>query len=69
MKNKLSQFNVHHIGGRDVEIGEFTINKVFRDDITFHIYDSDENCMPQIDVLSKASGIIFRLHQFVVDCP
>lgn len=67
MKNKLSKINVHHIGGRDGEIGEFPINKVFIDDIMFHIYDSDENCMPQIDVLSKARGINFRLHPFVVD--
>lgn len=67
MKNNFTKINVHHVGGRDGEMGEFPLNRVFGKDILFHIYDSDESCMPQIDAISRARGINFKLHPFVVD--
>ncbi len=67
MNNNFTKINVHHVGGRDGEMGEFPLSAMFRKDILFHIYDSDESCMPQIEAISRARGINFKLYPFVVD--
>jgi len=65
--NSLTKINVHRVGGRDGEIGEFPLSRIFCNDILFHIYNSDESCLPQIHAISRARGINFKLHPFVVD--
>jgi len=58
---------IHHVGGRDGELGEFPLNAHFLKDITFHIYDPDESCLPQVEAICQSRGLQFKLHPYIVD--
>ena len=60
-------FQVHHIGGRDGEVGEFPISDAFREFVHFHIYDADPSCLPQVEELNASRGNRFTLHNYIVD--
>lgn len=66
MNNSDFNFDIHHIGGRDGEMGELPLNRHFCGDMLFHIYDPDPLCMPQIAAISESRGLKFRLHPYVV---
>lgn len=67
MKESPYIIQIHHVGGRDGELGEFPRNPNFNEDIVYHIYDPDESCLPQISVISQKRGLNFKLHPYVVD--
>lgn len=62
--DELHRLHVHHVGGRDGEVGGFPLNATFRDDVHLHIYEGDASCIPQIEEVNRARG-----HRFTVyDC-
>ena len=57
---------VHHIGARDGEVGDFPMNQRFLKDFLFHLYDPDPACLPQVAAINEARGLQFKLHPYVV---
>lgn len=58
---------VHHIGGRDGEIGDVAINDHFLDDYFFYIYDADERCLPQVVQLNQERGRHVEVLPYIID--
>ncbi|WJW76278.1 FkbM family methyltransferase [Thiohalobacter sp. IOR34] len=67
MTESLFKLQIHHVGGRDGEIGEFPLNRHFLKDMVFHVYDSDESCLPQVESICRTRGMDVVLHPYVVD--
>lgn len=67
MEKSPLHINIHHVGGRDGEMGEFPLNAQFLEDVTFHIYDPDESCLPQVETICQSRGLHFKLHPYIVD--
>lgn len=48
--------HIHHVGGRDGEIGHIIFNDHFSADYHVTAYDADESCLPQVIELNRSRG-------------
>jgi FkbM family methyltransferase len=64
-EHEIYTIRVHHVGGRDGEIGEW--NNSFLQDHFFYIYDADERCLPQVVQLNTERGRRVQVLPYIID--